>query len=396
MTTNASAGGAATASGMEFQHRVAAWTAVRILAEKDASPPWDLSENTTLEWFQCEEKQPVDDLLVGTSNEGLVFAQIKRSLTLSKAITSDLASAIDQFVRQFIACRSKTSIISPADRPLDPEKDRLILITSSTSPKSIRVHFSEVLDRVRDLLPSQSVDDAARNDEDIRVLEVVKTHVTSSWKKESKAVPSDNEFKEILSLIYIHVLDLDEGCTNECEVKDLIRRTILRDPEKSDVAWTQLINLCAGFAAQRSGADRRNLQRALLKVGIELQSAKSYRNDIEKLKEQSRLIFESLAYLSRIRVGSREVKIQRPCTEALRRAAEVNSILVVGEPGAGKSGALHDLVDSLQKDGRDTIFLAVDRFEARSLGGLRAEIGLNHELSEVLDNWPGLQPAFIV
>lgn len=93
---------------MDFQHRVAAWVAVRILAEKDATPPWNLPEGTTLEWLLCETDQPVDDLLVGTSANGLVFAQIKRTLQLSRAPDSDLASALDQFVRQFIACQSKT------------------------------------------------------------------------------------------------------------------------------------------------------------------------------------------------------------------------------------------------------------------------------------------------
>jgi len=396
MTTKSSAGGAAAAGGMDFQHRVAAWVAVHILAEKDVNPPWNLPADTTLEWLRCENEQPVDDLLVGASNDGFVFAQIKRRLSLSKGVTSDLASALDQFVHQVIACRRKTTAMQHMDRPLDPEKDRLVLITSSDSSESIRVHFSEVLNRVRHLLPNHPVDEAARNEKDRQVLLVVKTHLTRSWQNVSKAVPSDDEVREILSFIRVHVLDPNEGGTNEGEAKNLIRSTIIRDPIKADLAWAQLVNLCAGFALHRSGTDRKNLQRELLNAGIELQSARSYRGDIEGLKAHSRLIFESLAYLSRIRVGSVEVKIQRPCTEALRRAAEVKSILVVGEPGAGKSGALHALVDTLTEEGRDSVFLAVDRLAARSLGDLRSEIGLIHELSEVLDNWPGLQPSFLV
>ena len=48
---------------MNFQYRVTAWVAVRILAEKELSLPWDLPEGTTLEWLRCETEQPVDDLL---------------------------------------------------------------------------------------------------------------------------------------------------------------------------------------------------------------------------------------------------------------------------------------------------------------------------------------------
>lgn len=94
-----SGGGAATAKGMVFQHRVAAWVAVQILAEREAILPWDLPARTTLEWIRCETQQPVDDLLVGTSENGLVFAQIKTKFELSKGKDSHLASAIDQFVR---------------------------------------------------------------------------------------------------------------------------------------------------------------------------------------------------------------------------------------------------------------------------------------------------------
>ena len=114
-----SGGGAATAGGMDFQHRVAAWVAVHILAEKDATPPWDLPTGTTLESLRCETEQPVDDLLVGTSTNGLVFAQIKRTLQLSESADSDLASALDQVVRQFIAFLAKTTG-THLDRPLDP------------------------------------------------------------------------------------------------------------------------------------------------------------------------------------------------------------------------------------------------------------------------------------
>jgi hypothetical protein len=69
-----------------------------------------------------------------------------------------------------------------------------------------------------------------------------------------------------------------------------------------------------------------------------------------------------------------EVKINRRSTEALRRVAEEGSLVVVGEPGAGKSGALHDLVKTLHDEGHDVVFLAVDRVEASSLGALRGEI----------------------
>ncbi len=54
MTIRSSVGGAAAAGGMDFQHRVAAWVAVHVLAERNVALPWGLPIETTLEWFRCE------------------------------------------------------------------------------------------------------------------------------------------------------------------------------------------------------------------------------------------------------------------------------------------------------------------------------------------------------
>lgn len=70
--------------------------------------------------------------------------------------------------------------------------------------------------------------------------------------------------------------------------------------------------------------------------------------------------------------------------------------MVVGDPGAGKSGALHDLVEILHGEQCDVIFFAVDHLDASSIYTLRNEIGLMHELEEVLKNWPGMEPGFLV
>ncbi len=75
----------------EFQYRAAAWVAVKILAEKDVSPPWDLPADTTLDWLRCETGQLVDDMMVGTSADGFMFCQIKHMLVLSQNAHSDLA-----------------------------------------------------------------------------------------------------------------------------------------------------------------------------------------------------------------------------------------------------------------------------------------------------------------
>jgi hypothetical protein len=72
------AGGTATALGMAFQHRVAAWLAVRILADINVGPLWEWPNSSAIEFIRCETEQPVDDMMVGSSDGRLAFIQVKR------------------------------------------------------------------------------------------------------------------------------------------------------------------------------------------------------------------------------------------------------------------------------------------------------------------------------
>jgi len=187
-------GGAATASGMNFQYCATAWVAVWVLAEKEVSPPWGLPVGTTLEWLRCETEHPVDDLLVGTSDGGFIFSQMKHTLHLSTAADSALASAFDQFVRQFVA---------HWERPLDPVRDRLVLITGPSSSVPLRAHLPTVLGRLRQIAHGQSLDDAAVNQEERRALAVIVDHIKRSWQAALGVPPSNDEVRQCLSLIRV-------------------------------------------------------------------------------------------------------------------------------------------------------------------------------------------------
>lgn len=119
-------------------------------------------------------------------------------------------------------------------------------------------------------------------------------------------------------------------------------------------------------------------------------------DDVERLRELSRLTLEISAEFSKFRAGNTEVHIRRTCGQALSRMAHVGSLVVVGEPGAGKSGVLHELVQELTVSERDVVFLSADSIAAESLGEMRSELNLSRTLAEVLREWPGTEPAFLV
>ena len=389
----AAGGGTAVHAGINFQDRVATWVAVRILCEAAGEPIFGLP--AIPDFLRCETSEPVDDLLVGSNADAFAYAQAKHSLNLSPSRDSILAGAISQFARQTLA-HDEAPKVRPWDRKLDVTRDALVLVTSSESPATVRDDLKIVLAKVRMLLPSQPVADAPGNAGERRALQIVEAHFRRSFLSAAGRAATDAEVRTGLRLMRVEILDVDPQGSGEREAKDLLRSVVLRDPAQADSAWSTLVQACAHLAESHSGADRAELQQILLRAGFERKVAHSYQADVERLRRISEKNEETLSDLRRIRIGQAVVKIDRAVTQEIKRLAQARSLLVVGEPGAGKSGALGDFVELLKVEGRDHLVMAVNRVEAASEGQLRDELGLEHELDEILENWPGQEPAFLV
>ena len=74
---------------------------------------------------------------------------------------SDLEGVVNQAVRQIAAAVESDK--RSWSRTLNPSSDRLLLVTSSDSPATIRTHLRNVLQRMDGLHPEQTVMDAAKN-----------------------------------------------------------------------------------------------------------------------------------------------------------------------------------------------------------------------------------------
>ena len=391
-------GGSAAGGGFDYQNRVAAWLAVRILADSAVATQWNLTDaDTTLEFIHCETEQPVDDILAETSKGGLLFFQVKRSVDLSRNSDSSFASAASQFVSQYLVSRSYNGRAKRSwDRPLDPTRDRLIFATSGQSSAKVRVTLPTVLDRVRKLHKQDRIDAAASSQEETEVLNVFIEHIKTAWQEHVSEAPSEEDLKECLFLIHVQTLDLEDGNADRNEAGNILRTAVLSDTTQESGAWSRLIAVSAELASKRTGLDRKGLQEQLIAAGILTRAAHSYAPDIDKLKKYSVETYQSLTDLAEIRCGDSVIKINRKSSKDLASAAKEHSLLVVGEPGAGKSGALHDLYKALQQEGLDAVFLAADRLEVATLGALRNDLGLAHDLPDVLANWPGNQPGVLI
>lgn len=118
--------------------------------------------------------------------------------------------------------------------------------------------------------------------------------------------------------------------------------------------------------------------------------------DIERLTKLTKRSVSDLGEQSKLRLGDCEIRISRPCIQALQQHIKDQSIIVVGEAGVGKSRALYEVVTALLQEGKDTVFLTTSRIDAKTPSQLSEQLGLQHELDEILEHWKGHSPAFLV
>ena len=138
-----SGGGSATQGGVNFQNRVAAWVCTHILAERSALP---IGPAGVPAYARFETPEPVDDILIGTTTDGRSFVQAKRTINLSRASDSEFASAIDQFVRQYLSNLQSSGVEAQHRNPLSPGQDRFVLATTSMASQPIRRDHGAVHD----------------------------------------------------------------------------------------------------------------------------------------------------------------------------------------------------------------------------------------------------------
>lgn len=378
-------GGPATAAGTDFQARLAAWFACAILAEADASPLWDWPETESFERVYAETDAAVDDLYVTNSAGCRAYIQAKFRVQLSDRQDSPLGSALGQFVRQYLEL----------DR--SPKNcDRFVLATSSETSSRIREQVPRILRRARELPVGEPLAASARGAQEEEVLRVVSAHLAREWETVMGSAPSDADLRGVLSRMRVSIRDVYEDGPGVREALGWLRTSILRDPGAAGGAWRQLISLAAEFSVLQTGADRLWLQDRLTQFGVELRAAPSYRSDIDKLLSHTQGTIDRLADFAVIRGDDGQaVRVQRATPGQLRRTLEHGSAVVTGDPGAGKSATLFELATAL-RDTNDVVAFASDTLTAGSLGQLRDELGLEHEVVDVLRNWPGVQQAYLI
>ncbi|WP_194828537.1 ATP-binding protein [Nocardia sp. XZ_19_231] len=381
--------GAATFAGVEYQNAIAVWLATHILAGAGASLPFGLPSNVQLLRVSVETGDAVDDIRADAeisvpvkefkadASRGYnVYIQAKRSLAVSKNNDSELAKVVAQFVAQ-------RQPVEPAEDERNQSKSRLILAVSSGASTTIRTHAASALNRLREGADQQSL-----SVDENTALTYFTAHIERIWSEEFGTPISEEVLSGLLSIIYILTIDVLDDGTDERYAKTLLRTVILHDYSQDVLAWNTLLAKGLTKGRQRGSFDYSSLEGELSSAGLKLKSSVDYENDIEKLRQRSDRDLESLNRRSITRIGGKEIRIHRAiATELCRVAASQCSFVVVGLPGAGKTATLCDAAAMLSAEGYAVLVVRVDCIDAKSAGGLREEMQLDHEFVDVLRNW---------
>ncbi|MEP1521287.1 hypothetical protein [Ascidiaceihabitans sp.] len=379
-------GGAATSAGIFFQQKLGSLIGTWLLSGQSFDRAFNLGDARP-SWMRFETEAPVDDILVATDAGGYVAFQAKTTVSLSTDQGSPFGKTVSQFVKHWLACRDGDGK-QQWNRPLTTELDRLVLAVGTQTPGSIREDLASAL-RLK-AQPGGGELTVAQQ----RAFTVFSTCVENAWLA-STVEPFDTATPgHLAALITIFVFD-PEGAAGQ-EMVQSLRQVSVAETEAAIVLAT-LDSFNAEMMSQRGGADSSKLRQALISRGVALSAPPNYADDIAKLRAHSEATADALSRYEAIEAAEgNTVSLVRECQPLIEAAAREGSLLIIGEPGSGKSGVLNSLARTLRNEGNDVLELAVDRFSVETLEGLSRELQIEHALLDVIGSWDGEKPAWLI
>lgn len=356
--------------------------AATMLAELPLGAQLGLPADTLIRSIRFETRAPVDDILVETTTGGFVAIQVKTRLDYGKSPTSVFGSVVDQFARHW-ALASGRAVEEPWARPPDPERDRLVLVIGRGSSNTV-IRLEEALGSgIR-----AGVTDAVL--EDVRTTFLV--GVEATWQAIGYT-PAIGELDKLLAVVRVIVVDT-AGADRQVAVEQL--RGVAADRTDADALFVAAVDACLAAMRGREGLDAPSLRSHMVALGLRLQAPASMEGSVVALRAYSQRVAAHLQSYEDLGAGAGRLNVPRDCMPDVVAAAEAGSMVVIGEPGAGKSAVLSALSRELRARDAEVIELAVDRLPVTGLDALSRELGLQAPVLDVLQSWPGIDRAYLV
>jgi hypothetical protein len=328
--TYATGGGNATASGVNFQQSLGALFGLWMLTEAQVDHRLQLGA-AKVTAIRMETEAPLDDALALTSEGGIIAAQAKNSLSLSSSLASEFGKTIDQIVRQWRLSREGSGDYG-WNRPLDPAKDRLTIVVGPDSPATIRVHLARGLEARRQ--PGKPI----LTTQEAKALKQFDTCVRLAWAAATTDPLTEDVLEAISRLTFVHTID-PAGSDRAAWIASL--GPALVNSADAPTLLNLLERIAGDLMSARGGRTLAALRTDLFGRGARLAARPDYRSDIAALASYSRQTEQTLSGLEVVEAEAGvPVGITRHCQAAVNAAALGGNLLLIGEPGAGKSGIM--------------------------------------------------------
>ncbi|WP_246796729.1 ATP-binding protein [Rhizobium leguminosarum] len=372
---------------MDFQAQVGTWFAAHLLARLPVGGRFGMANTALPTELRLETGEGLDDILVRHDDGGRIDIQCKTSAGLSQSATSPLAKTIAQLVKSVTDMRASGVTI-------DTSKARAVLAIAADAPRSLDT--IERGCRAFDMGGQWATTKAQRNKAERDALDLFEMHARSAWLTHASSQPSDDDLITIARMFKVARFSMDEGAENWREASAVVGARLYGSPANGDAPLRDLKAIVRGLISSGAPADRAGLIGALRSRGHNDVGAPNYEADLACVEATTTAELDRLAGHTRLPMGP-GIPIRRHSDGPLAAAVSSGSLIVIGEPGAGKTGALVAMAQAERDAGATVVFLSVDRFPGiGTTADLQAELQLERSLSEVLCAAPGSAPKLLI
>lgn len=366
---------------MAFQAAVATWFAVHILVRMPVGGRFGINNQALPVAIRLETGECLDDIEVSQSDGGALHIQCKTSATLGTGPSAPLAKTVGQLVRWVADAKAADSL---------PDLNRYVALLA------VRADAPRVLDdlesgcRAFDLGGGWAVTRLQRNQAERNALGAFEAIATPAWISHRGVASVDDDLADLARIFHVARFTMEEGDSDWRESSRLLGRHLFGGEAAGDSPLRDLKGIMRDLIGSGAPADRAGLLRALRRLGHLDVGAPGYDADVARLRAVTDSELVRLAVHGRLPLGG-GVPITRESDAPLVAAILAGSLLVVGEPGAGKTGALVHAAAAIAAAGDTVVFLSVDRFPGVTIEAhLASELGLTHPVLETLAAMPGI------
>ena len=370
---------------MAFQAAVGAWFAAHLISSTSVASKLGVGGNLLPVRMQFETTRALDDIAIQLEGGRQILIQCKTNISVSETSDSPLGKTIDQLVGVYLE-------IEESDEHAGGDRAPVAVLAVSGEAAASAEEIEEALR----CLDSEVWDEAlARvNARQRQILEVFQVHVRRSWRNDAE--PSGKTLTELARMFRVVRFDVSEGRIDWREASRLVGTRLYGDIAFGDNVMTALLAQSRLMIRSGAAADANTIVGHLRQRGFEDTKAPRFNEDIDAIRNATTSELARLDRHRRLPIHG-GVPVSRQCLPALEAAIAAGSLLVTGEPGAGKTGLLVQIVDDKLKAGEPAILVSVDQFSGISTGeGLRQEMGIRHQLVDVMAAWPGSRPGILV